>query len=492
MQNERQSAYFLTPDEIWGSLFDRSRPDQSAIEKIEQTIFLRLIESTKNIITPKVMYFCDEEKARLKDRFTIAVSTRPIVIKADQASQTKDPVLEVCTIKGKASNQLHLKAISAATKGRQERFLQDLKEICSHRRETSAEDVGPDFVCFPEFAYPFPPAPKSGADLKGADKVALTRLLDVIETSNRLVFLGSAHVHEQPLYKNTGTISAFGPGSVRRKKDVFNEKLRQLSAQPVLRTLEFNVVEGEDGTEQLSVRVTPAEGEPIVITSRRTLKRHRTTLDQTQYETVRDAFDFFQSTHDVTNSMISINKKAAAVKLGEYLDPEPDPKFDVFVTPHGVVSVLICYDAYDPSMFLTATRMYQHSRLKESRFQHHGVDLFFVPSFNRSPQLVRMCEALSYLTNTVVVYVSGDSACETKSEVFICGRTASVCQSEMGIDVKDHFEKWDHRDSHSTFYRISKELLMFAMRFRHNKLGILGLGMTEAVAFQPVGRDPLA
>jgi hypothetical protein len=80
------------------------------------------------------------------------------------------------------------------------------------------------------------------------------------------------------------------------------------------------------------------------------------------------------------------------------------------------IAVAICYDAFDPSAFLNLVQ--QGHKLRGE--QRAGVIL--VPSFNPSDDFVALLRDLSFVTQSVVVYVDG---LHGNAKMFICGFAVS-------------------------------------------------------------------
>ena len=193
-------------------------------------------------------------------------------------------------------------------------------------------------------------------------------------------------------------------------------------------------------------------------------------IDPIRLRYAKEAFDFYDTTAEASAPPVYIRKKSPARKLGEYIDVTGKYELDVFVTRLGVAAVLICYDAFDPSIFLSAVRMFYESTEQKGGFIHQSIDIFFIPAFNRSQKFVEMCRVLSLETNSVVVYVSGDERCAVKSDVFVCGHRCQTWAQGMGDESLEDFYKVEQlSDSdHLHVHRIRKEVIDAAMR--HVKL----------------------
>lgn len=115
---------------------------------------------------------------------------------------------------------------------------------------------------------------------------------------------------------------------------------------------------------------------------------------------------------------LHIKKITPASKIGERLSRCKGIDISTFKTVFGNILVLICADAYDPTIVL---EVFSHSALEDER-----ADIILVPAYNMSPKFERMCQLLSLLSDSVVVML--DVCSETTgrrekrtSEVWNCG-----------------------------------------------------------------------
>jgi predicted amidohydrolase len=76
------------------------------------------------------------------------------------------------------------------------------------------------------------------------------------------------------------------------------------------------------------------------------------------------------------------------------------------------ISIALCYDAFDPSVFLSLVR--QGRELTSEQWQ----TVILVPSFNPSEVFVALLRDLSFVTRSTVVYVNG---LHGNAKMFICG-----------------------------------------------------------------------
>jgi len=81
------------------------------------------------------------------------------------------------------------------------------------------------------------------------------------------------------------------------------------------------------------------------------------------------------------------------------------------------ISVALCYDSFDPSMFLSLVNQGLHLSLEED-----WETVILVPSFNPSDDFVALLRDLSFLARSVVVYVN---SLHGNAKLFICGFAVS-------------------------------------------------------------------
>ncbi len=482
---DQQSPHYFPPRDIWSELIGPDDVGKESIPKIEQKIFLRLVEATSNICRPQVYYYCRTHEAVLPDRIIIAVGIRPVPIGEEdkEGELADDAAVNFKRVAGKKpyQKQLHFVEGLALTQWR-EQFRSDFQAMCNYRSKATGQP--PQFICFPEFAFPYDPQ---------SEKTALHRQQEDIKNSpgldGKFVFLGSAHTCK---FQNAGFAFPHGKHVSETVKSVFKHKWDEvLSSSDELKGSSHKVSGNNQDGLNLTLNIRTPDGLLMIADERDVAaERDNGTLKEPQLSEVRDAYQFFRATAHRKEASILIKKKAAATKLGEYLEPQGPLKFEVFVTPNGVIGVLICYDAYDPALFLSVVRLYRDSQQKESRFSHHGVDILFVPSYNKSKTFVAMCEALSYFTNTVVIYASADPDCKTKAQVFICGKRINVAQEEFGAPKEENlFVFEESEDKLIKYFELKKSLVTQAMRLLLNHRGLLGLGVKENRAIESLGKN---
>lgn len=128
------------------------------------------------------------------------------------------------------------------------------------------------------------------------------------------------------------------------------------------------------------------------------------------------------------------DKLVSAIKAGEQIAPPSKIDFPLYNTNIGNISVLICVDAYNPSVIFSflATRAWE-ARDKPG--------LIIVPSYNKSAKMYYSCQVLSMFCSCPVVFVDACNHTENKRhpkpdtlELFIFGRRISdICASATGF-----------------------------------------------------------
>jgi len=126
-----------------------------------------------------------------------------------------------------------------------------------------------------------------------------------------------------------------------------------------------------------------------------------------------------------------ILKRTPASKAGEVLTGFHDIAMQVFDTILGKLAVVICSDAYDPSIVLEFFAESGASGANEARR-----DIILVPSYNMSDKLTHMCQVLSLTSRSIVVMVDACSQRTSvseefdKSSVWVCGVPVTTETSE--------------------------------------------------------------
>jgi hypothetical protein len=110
---------------------------------------------------------------------------------------------------------------------------------------------------------------------------------------------------------------------------------------------------------------------------------------------------------------LCIAKRTPASKIGERLSRPPTIDISTFKTLFGHVLILICADAYDPSIIL---EVFSHSSQDERR-----ADIIIVPAYNMSPKFAQVCQLLSILADCIVILLD------------VCTETTGVPKTTMEI-----------------------------------------------------------
>jgi hypothetical protein len=124
-------------------------------------------------------------------------------------------------------------------------------------------------------------------------------------------------------------------------------------------------------------------------------------------------------TEDAIANPKEVWKVTPASRVGERLSRPSNIDLYGFSAIFGKVSVLVCSDAYDPTIIL---ELFSRSKNPDEK-----PDFIVVPAYNASPRFPEVCQALSALTNCIVVLVDAhQSLGETndncdKSQIWICG-----------------------------------------------------------------------
>jgi len=145
--------------------------------------------------------------------------------------------------------------------------------------------------------------------------------------------------------------------------------------------------------------------------------------------------------HSETPTKPIIHRKlVSATKAGERLSPPNDIKVTYYSTKIGKIGVLICVDAYNPTLIFS---------LFEANQKRTGdrLDYIIVPSYNHSPKLYYACQVLSLLCGCYVILVDACSHCSnpetpkpSQIELFINGRKFSDIRSETDTIGAEDFE----------------------------------------------------
>lgn len=156
-------------------------------------------------------------------------------------------------------------------------------------------------------------------------------------------------------------------------------------------------------------------------------------------------------------------KRSPARKMGEQLWQPRKLDLTFYETILGRIGVLICSDAYDPSIIF---EIFRNSEEHSTR----RLDFILVPSYNKSQRLISSCKTLSYLANTVVFYVDSCRAGPKKTsfEIFVSGLPIRNW-IDFPVD-RAKFEELPQEiastNPHLTVWRISTDFLRAARQFR--------------------------
>lgn len=437
--------------------------------KAASEAYSRLVRATADICTPKYHYYCDDPEARLPNELVVVANTRRVPIRDNELLRigSGEGALEAAAVPGKGTAALRFVPIP----GREGKKAQAQWKTAVREDFDTIEKACPDanYICMSEFGFPFGlthhtsiEVPQSDSDWSWLQGSAVLR--------SRFVCLGTAHrsfyrsllrTQSSLQYENVAVVYPSGTDASRDPKQVFIAKRNRLEG--------VALVDGVTLHPQVARGITAHfEGTEVTATRRADLSAPAcANINPARLRFAKEAFDFFDMTAEAGEPPVYIRKKSPARKLGEYIDASGTYELDVFVTKFGVTAVLICYDAFDPSIFLSAVRMYHESSEQDGGFIHQAIDIFFIPAFNRSQKFVEMCQVLSLETNSVVVYVSGDERCAVKSDVFVCGQSCETWAKGMAKDEPhDVFYSVERvpASEHLHVHRIRKEVIDAAMR----------------------------
>ncbi len=426
---------------------------------------------------PKYHYFCDDDDANLPDTILLALSAHNV--KITREANDRDDRADFGVLKVK---------IVPDTGGRGYLVLEDRPDdwmvTQEAWRERSVEVLSKaaaakaDVLCFPEFGCPFGVDHSGGLRLDHPDDDQLKDVRrHMIMTSDVLLCLGSSHRyfkhHSGQSWRTKNVSVTYGAGGKT-----------PLSAKAIFDAKVKNLRENDQLPDNFIVEVRGTTKEPDLIISGSASSQNEqaegaysnlNAYDMNELE--KSCRDFFDAISTEGKSPVFGFKKSPARKLGEYMDSSGLYKLDVFVTPKGVYAVLICFDAYDPTLFMSAVRMQMESeRARNNGFFHQGIDVFLIPSFNRSPKLIENCKLLSREANAVVAYVSadGDGQRTPRHQVFCYGFTPQELKMQMGGEPEFEddlmeggtlFRYWHHDDDPDLhFYELSNPLLSYGKR----------------------------
>jgi hypothetical protein len=404
-----------------------------------------LIASTSDICRARYHYYCHEAEADFanvaQEYFVVAANCKKLEV-VDPEGETDGFAIDenpARLIKKKAESKYYHSTgnlfafVPEKTDTWREEYLSQLGALGALHQHTQAKL---DVVFFPEFGFPVQP---KNSTAKSFLEQIVARCASAVHRP--FFFTGSAH-QEGPVL-NRGFVSPPCVDEVTASHDAKNTvEIFNRKADAVLKTLPgelsaLSLKHLSSGKLQVRINTDPKEHEIIETSSAEFDKAVRSSPDEeikrigsNTKNFVNNAYKFNESIFNAerqrkkeqTNGFIPITKKAPALKLKEALEPQGMLDLDVFVTKLGVFAVLICYDAFDPGMFLTLLRLYQGSWNKLKDFEHPAPDVILVPAYNRSKKLLLMCRNLSFATNSVVVYASNHEDHAGKPLVYVCGR----------------------------------------------------------------------
>jgi hypothetical protein len=112
---------------------------------------------------------------------------------------------------------------------------------------------------------------------------------------------------------------------------------------------------------------------------------------------------------------------AKSENVGEIIRVPSNRNFPVYDTIYGNICVLICSDAFDLNMF------FRNIKMTDGRAFEDNIDIIFVPSFTEV-SLEASCQALSYFSKSVVIYVN--TQLSVYNAVFVGGQRLSQLGNE--------------------------------------------------------------
>ncbi len=144
-------------------------------------------------------------------------------------------------------------------------------------------------------------------------------------------------------------------------------------------------------------------------------------------------------------SIREVLKRTPASKAGELLTGFHGIDMEVFDTIIGKFAVVICSDAYDPSIVL--------EYFAASALPDHKRDIILVPSYNKSAKQAHMCQVLSLTSGSIVVMVdacrehTGGSGPFEKSSAWACGIPVNEATAHVLFGDKHKVCRWVAEDT---------------------------------------------
>jgi hypothetical protein len=421
-----------------------SADDKQELERLKRVeeVFDALRDATEDICVPRYHYFCPADEAQLPDKFVVTASVRPVLIydgfKPDDERENT-PCAPLCLEIGKDGKQTGRlvrnddPSANLWLQNWQKKFEEDLQEGSAAAKNNPCAN----FLCFPDLQEQTNTNASRGpkAGLNQIDGWIRINALSVLD--GKFVCFGSAHRHyikDSPARKagkvNDSSIFPQGNDWVYNDdhvspKKIFDAKLENIKisriGDDVVQAVGLEPTEG-GSTQSLTVKFK-IENMPAFnnnsIENLRFWGRKNRGSKTAEYEYAKQAFQYFDSMHVPDSHHQFVLKQSPARKIGEHIDSHGLFDLNIYVTNQGVVSVLICYDAYDPDIILSAIRLNLDKEGRKSKFMHPKVDMFFVPSFNPSPKLVKMCQLLSREAGAIVVYLNSHPAVGVDQKFFV-------------------------------------------------------------------------
>lgn len=132
--------------------------------------------------------------------------------------------------------------------------------------------------------------------------------------------------------------------------------------------------------------------------------------------------------HERPDEDLFVEKLNAAEHAGEKISVPERPRVQYFDTTLGRIAVLVCVDAYNPTVLISLLA----NRAKRGNDQ---IDYVLVPSYNQSAKLYYSCQVLSLVAGCVVMLVDACSESEKEEKpaetaVFVHGRLFSDLVTE--------------------------------------------------------------
>ena len=183
------------------------------------------------------------------------------------------------------------------------------------------------------------------------------------------------------------------------------------------------------------------------------------------------------------------DKLVSATKAGEIIARPSEIDVKYYDTVLGRIAVLICVDAYDPTVILSLINPELNRHSSKRGNKNNSLDFVLVPAYNYSPKLYYSCQVLSMIAQCTVLLVDtcnhfsenprAENLKTECTELFICGRTFSDIRDSK--EPKDQgvgeWEKRGDKPSGCTkIWKASQNYLKAAPRLQRdqNPLPLLG------------------